>query len=160
MRKQLIAIATGLALGAAGLATPALAAHGGGGHASGGGGHFSAGGGGRASFGGARGFVAPQARSFATPQANAAINHTVVPNASPGVRGNFAANNYGHPGNWNHGRWGRGYGYGGGVYAFGGYGPYYDYGPDYYDYSDNGCLQQEYVPTPFGMQLQWVDVCQ
>jgi hypothetical protein len=101
--------------------------------------------------------------NFATARSNPAINHTVLPNASLGIHGNFAANNFGHPGNWNHGYRGYGgYGFGGGVYASGGYGPYYgyDYGPDYYDYSDNGCLQQAYVQTVYGPQLQWVNVCQ
>ena len=160
MRRQLIAIAAGMALGAASMVTPALAAHGGGGggHGGGGGGHASFGGGGSGhpSFGGG-------ARSFAAPQARVGSNFAAVPHAAPGVHGNFAANNYGHPGNWNHGHWNHGYGYGGGVYAFGGYGPYYGYGPDYYDYSDgysNGCLQQQYVQTVYGPQLQWVDVCQ
>ena len=181
MRKQLIAIAAGLALGAASIATPAFAAHGGGGGGGhggggGGGGHFGGGGGGgggHASFGGgghpggfgggmAHSFAAPQARvgsNFAAPRGNFAA----VPNASRAFRGNFAANNFGHSGNWNHGH----RGFRGGVYAFGGYGPYFDYGPDYYDYSDdysdgysNGCLQQQYVQTVYGPQLQWVDVCQ
>jgi hypothetical protein len=178
MRKQLIAIVAGMALGAAGIATPALAGHGGGGGGhggGGGGGHFGGGGhpggfgGGHAGGfgGGARSAVSPQANvggNFAMARSNPAINHTVLPNASPQVHGNFAANNYAHSGNWNHGHWNRGYGYGGGVYAFGGYGPYYGYGPDYYASSDdgysNGCLQQQYVQTVYGPQLQWVDVCQ
>jgi hypothetical protein len=122
------------------------------------------GGGGRSAF---TARSAPSVGNFATARNNAAINHTVLPNAAiahanaaPNFHGNFAAN--GRPGNWNHGHWGRGYGYGGGVYAYGGYGPDYgyDYGPDYNDYSDNGCLQQAYVQTVYGPQLQWVNVCQ
>jgi hypothetical protein len=113
---------------------------------------FGGGGGGR--MGG--GAQARMGGNFATPRSNFAA----VPNALPGVRGNFAANNYGHPGNWNHGHWNHGgYGYGGGVYAFGGYGADYDYGPGYYDNAD-GCLQQEYVQSVYGPQLQWVNVCQ
>ena len=122
----------------------------------------SGGGGGRSAFTARSAPSAGMTGNFATARSNPAINHTVLPNASPGIHGNFAANNFGHPGNWNHGQ--RGYGrYGGGVYAFGGYGPSYYYGPDYYDYSDgyaNGCLQQQYVQSVYGPQLQWVDVCQ
>ena len=112
----------------------------------GGGGHMGGG-------GMAHSFAAPQARAgsnFAAPRGNFAA-------ASPQIHGNFAANNYGHNGNWNHGHWN--HGYGGGVYAFGGYGPYYGYGQDYYDDAD-GCLQQEYVQTVYGPQVQWVNVCQ
>jgi hypothetical protein len=170
MRKQLLAIVAGIALGAASIATPALAhggGGGGGGHGGGGGGgHFGGGGGGHSSFsgGGHPGGFGGGARSFA-PQAAAGRNFArgnfaAVPNSSRGVRGNFAANNFGRPGNWNHGH----RHFGGGIYAFGGYGPYYGgYGPDYYDYSDgdaNGCLQQQYVQTVYGPQVQWVDVCQ
>jgi hypothetical protein len=162
MRKQFIAIAAGVALGVATMATAAVAApHGGGGGGGhfGGGGHASFGGGGHAAFGGAHSFAVPHASvggNFAAPRGNFAA----VPNASPAMHGNFAANNW-H--NGHHGYYGRGYGYGG-VYALGGgYGPdYYDYsGSDYYGYDgSDGCIQRQAVQTPYGLQWQLVDVCQ
>jgi hypothetical protein len=169
MRKQFIAIAAGVALGLATMATAAVAApqHGGGG---GGGGHFSGGGGGRGGFsGGGRaaiggGFATPRAggmsSNFAGTRNNFAVNRAAVPNASPGRGGNFAANNW-H--NGHHGYYGRGYGYGGAYALGGGYGPdYYDYsGSDYYgDDGSDGCIQRQAVQTPYGLQWQLVDVCQ
>jgi hypothetical protein len=151
MRKQFIAMAAGVALGVATMATAAMAAPLGGGGHFGGGGHASFGGGGHPNFGGVHSFAAPRANmssNFATPHGNFAT-----------PRGNFAANNW--QGNWHHGHRGGFYGPGFGVYAFGGYGPdYYDYydSPDYV-YSD-GCYQQQLVQTPYGAQWQLVDVCQ
>jgi hypothetical protein len=160
MRKQLMTIAAGLALGAASLATPALAAHSG--HGGGGGmGHAMGGGGGMGGghgFGGGMGGHGFSGR-VASPQISGARgNLAMAPNASAQFRGHVAGNNYGRSGNWNHGHGGYG---GGGVFAFG-LGPF-GYGPDYYDYSGgyaDGCYQQEYVQTVYGPQLQWVDVCE
>jgi hypothetical protein len=150
MRKRLLAMAAGLALGAATITTAAVAAPHGGGHAGFSGGHANFGGGGHPAFGGVHSFAAPQGHAG----------------------GNFAANNWhGNGGSW-HGNGGNwvghrgGYGYYGpsvGAYAFGGYGPdYYDSydGSDYaYDGSD-GCYQRQLVQTAYGAQWQLVDVCQ
>ena len=151
MRKRLLAMAAGLALGAATITTAAVAAPHGGGHSGFSGGHANfGGGGGHPAFGGVHSFAAPQGHAG----------------------GNFAANNWhGNGGSWhgNGGNWvGHRGGYGGyygpsvGAYAFGGYGPdYYDSydGSDYaYDGSD-GCYQRQLVQTAYGAQWQLVDFC-
>jgi len=104
---------------------------------------------------GGGGFAAPRGNfggaNMGRPGGSANFART-APGNFAGSGGNFAARGFDR----DHRRGFRG-GVGfGGLYAFGG-SDYYGYDNNYYD---NGCWQQQLVPTPYGMQWQLVDVCQ
>jgi hypothetical protein len=120
-------------------------AHGGGGF--GGGAGMARGGAGFAGGGGA-GFARPAGPSnFAGTRGNFAGS----PNNFATARGNFAARGFDRDRH----RAFRGFGFGGGLYAYSG--PDYDYA---YDDSYDSCWQRQLVPTQYGLHWQLVDVCQ
>ena len=167
MRKHMIAIAAAAVLGAATMSTAAMAQHhggGGGGFGGGGGGHMGGGGGaamahGGGGFGGGAGmarggagFAGGGGAGFARPAgpsnfAGTRGNFAGTPNNFAAARGNFAARGFDRDHDRHRGF--RGFGFGGGLYAFSG--PDYDYA---YDDSYDSCWQRQLVPTPYGLQWQ------
>jgi hypothetical protein len=171
MRKNLIAFAAIVALGATALATSALAQQRGGTGTMGGGGapHASFGGGGtmgggapHASFGGGATMGGAPHGNFGAATAPNGFARSAPGNGGPGnfagPQTNFAGRDFDHD---RHGRgFGRGFGpgFGVGIYAFGGP-AYYDYNNDY-DYVGDSCWQRQLVPTPYGWRWRLVDVCE
>lgn len=173
MRKSIAALAAACALGAATMATGAMAQKGGGGLGGGHGGPSvggaaapTTGGGGGRSTGGtptmsAAPMAAPSGAAGGRGPAQSVANHAATLNApgsapmnatgrsvaaSPGAR-NYAWHDHDrhHHGHRFHG----GFGFSG-LYA---------YEPGYYDYGDDSCYQPRLVRTPYGLRWRQVWVC-
>jgi hypothetical protein len=160
MRKNMIALATALALGTATMSSAAVAAQhggtfgGGGSHVGGGvpGGHAVMGGGGMHGNFGAANMGRPSGGGNIVTTAPG--NFAGQRNNFAGTRGTFAGRDFDR--DHDHDRRFRSFGFGG-LYA---------YSPGYYDYDDaatyygDNCWQRRLIPTPFGLRWQLVDVCE